>query len=127
MEFGFTLVVLVLLMAWHHDKVSPDWSAMAWLPAYFVLTMGAAAGMGLWLAGFNAHYRDVRQGLPVVIQMGFFSTPVLYPIELVRELVRRRAETLLRSTPVDRESERGALRRLAARLTPEPGTQATAF
>ncbi|MEO0482171.1 MAG: ABC transporter permease [Planctomycetota bacterium] len=99
-EFGFTLVVLVLLMAWHHDKVSPDWQAMAWLPAYFVLTMGAAAGMGLWLAGFNAHYRDVRQGLPVVIQMGFFSTPVLYPIELVRERLPEWAVVLYELNPM---------------------------
>lgn len=84
-ELGFMLVVLAVVMLVHADTVYPDWSMMVWLPAYAVLALGAALGFGLWLAGFNAHYRDVRQALPVMINMWFFSTPVLYPIELVRE------------------------------------------
>ncbi|MEL7472466.1 MAG: ABC transporter permease [Planctomycetota bacterium] len=84
-ELGFMFLVMVGVLAWHHEVVTPNWALLSLLPLYALMAVGAALGFGLWLAGFNAHYRDVRQALPVMINMAFFATPVLYPIELVRE------------------------------------------
>jgi lipopolysaccharide transport system permease protein len=43
----------------------------------------AALGVGIFFAALNVKYRDVRSGLPFLIQLLFFTTPVIYPITLI--------------------------------------------
>lgn len=40
----------------------------------FVLTLGFA----LLVAALNVHYRDTRQILPVILQLGYYVTPIFY-------------------------------------------------
>ena len=57
--------------------------AILWLPAFLLLAVLTALGVGLWLAALNAIYRDVRYVLPFLVQFWMFASPVAYPTSLV--------------------------------------------
>ena len=54
-----------------------------WLPAFLMLAMVAALGVGLWLAALNVEYRDVRYVVPFLVQVWMFATPIAYPSSLL--------------------------------------------
>ena len=55
------------------------------LPVGLVLLMCFSFGMGLLVATLNTFYRDVAHILTVVIQAGYFATPIIYQSEMVPE------------------------------------------
>jgi lipopolysaccharide transport system permease protein len=58
--------------------------AMLWtlIPLLLLATL-LSLGVGLWLAVFNVHYRDVRYIVPFLTQFWMYITPVVYPARLV--------------------------------------------
>lgn len=60
------------------------WSVVL-LPAFVLLAMGTALGVGMLLAASNVRYRDVRYVLPFLTQLWLFATPVAYPSSIVPE------------------------------------------
>ena len=58
------------------------------LPVGLVLLMCFSLGMGLLVATINTFYRDLAHILTVVIQAGYFATPILYQSEMVPERLR---------------------------------------
>ena len=79
-DFGVSFLMLVVLLVYY--RISPTAAAL-WLPAFLVLAILSALGVGLWLAALNAIYRDVRYVLPFLIQFWMFASPVAYPSSLV--------------------------------------------
>ena len=62
----------------------PSLAMVAVLPfALWALIAGLAAG--LWLAYLNVLYRDISIGLPIVTQILFYLSPVVYPSQFVPE------------------------------------------
>ena len=59
---------------------SPSWLL---LPLPILLLIMATSGTGAALASVSVQYRDVKYGVPLVIQLGMFLTPVAYPMSLV--------------------------------------------
>jgi lipopolysaccharide transport system permease protein len=60
------------------------------LPATFPLVLPflglavtAAVGIGVFLAALNVRYRDVQVGVPLLVLLWLFMTPVVYPGSLV--------------------------------------------
>src|SRR5207244_1084404 len=49
------------------------------VPALLVLLLSAALGGGILLAAAVAAYRDFRFVVPFILQVGLFSTPIIYP------------------------------------------------
>jgi lipopolysaccharide transport system permease protein len=47
--------------------------------------MATVLGAGLWLSALNVKYRDIVMLVPFITQVGLFLTPVVYPIDLIRE------------------------------------------
>jgi lipopolysaccharide transport system permease protein len=58
------------------------------LPAFLVLGLAAAAGMGLWFAALTVKYRDFRFVVPFVLQLGLFISPVGFGSGIVSERYR---------------------------------------
>lgn len=54
------------------------------LPAFSLLALATALGVGLWLAALNAHYRDVRYVVPFLTQAWLYATPIAYSSSLVK-------------------------------------------
>jgi lipopolysaccharide transport system permease protein len=39
----------------------------------------------VWFSAINVKYRDVRHGLPFLLQIWLFATPIIYPVSLLPE------------------------------------------
>jgi len=74
------LTVLVGLFAYYHRV--PSWH-IVFLPVFICLAMLVAIGFGLWLSGATVRYRDVVYGLPFLLQIWQYATPVIYPVSFV--------------------------------------------
>jgi lipopolysaccharide transport system permease protein len=81
-DFAVSAGLLVALMLFY--GVIPS-AAIIWLPAFVLLMVVAALGVGFWLSASNVEYRDVRYALPFLNQFWLFVTPVVYPSSLVPE------------------------------------------
>ena len=55
------------------------------LPAFILLAMLTALGVGLWTSALNALYRDVASIVPFSVQFWMLASPVAYPSSLVPE------------------------------------------
>jgi lipopolysaccharide transport system permease protein len=81
-DFVIAFAILLLMMAWY--GIAPT-SHVVWLPAFLVLAVVTALGVGLWLSALNVQFRDVRYVVPFVVQFWLFLTPIAYPSSLLSE------------------------------------------
>ena len=80
----FAVAFAILLMMMFYYGIVPTWAVLA-LPAFILLAVMTALGVGLWLSALNVKYRDVRYTINFLIQFWLFATPVAYPSSLVPE------------------------------------------
>jgi lipopolysaccharide transport system permease protein len=81
-DFAVAFVILLGMMLYY--GIVPSW-AMLTLPAFILLAIMTALGVGLWLSALNVQYRDVRYTINFLIQFWMFATPVAYPSSIVPE------------------------------------------
>jgi lipopolysaccharide transport system permease protein len=81
-DFTISAGLLIALMLFY--GITPG-AAIIWLPAFVLLMVVAALGVGFWLSALNVEYRDVRYALPFLNQFWLFVTPVVYSSSLVPE------------------------------------------
>jgi len=81
-DFVIAFVVLLGMMVWF--RIVPTWNVV-WLPAFLLLALVTALGVGLWLSALNVEYRDVRYVVPFLTQFWLFATPIAYPSSLLEE------------------------------------------
>lgn len=74
-----TAILVIVSLAYGN---APTSTLLAVAPL-FLLSMTAALGVGLWLAGLCGIYRDVRYVVPFLLQIWFFISPIVYPSSLV--------------------------------------------
>src|SRR5882672_3153065 len=82
LDFAISFVVFAAMMIYY--RIVPT-KAVIWLPAFTLLAILTALGVGLWLSALNALYRDVRYVVPFLVQFWMFASPVVYPSSLVSE------------------------------------------
>ncbi|HTC63545.1 MAG TPA: ABC transporter permease [Candidatus Saccharimonadales bacterium] len=82
LDFSISFGVFLIMMAYY--RIAPM-SSVIWLPAFLLLAVFTALGVGLWLSALNALYRDVRYVVPFLVQFWMFASPVAYPSSLVPE------------------------------------------
>lgn len=58
-------------------------AAAIWVPVLLTIQLAFTAGLTLALAAIVVYLRDVRQLLPMVLQLGLFATPVGYGLEVI--------------------------------------------
>ena len=80
LDFAIAFLLLVGMAVYYRVTPGP-W--LAFLPLFLLLAVLTALGAGLWLAGLNALYRDVRYVVPFLVQFWLFASPVAYPSSLV--------------------------------------------
>lgn len=81
-DFGIALLVLFVMLLYYHIPIIPQVLA---LPAFMMLGITSALGVGLWASALNIRHRDVGHAIPFVTQLWFFVTPVAYPSSLIPE------------------------------------------
>jgi len=78
-DFGVTTVFLFILMGLYRS--APGWPLVL-APAWAILTILFASGIGVVSAGLTVRYRDVNYFVPFALQFLLFASPVGYaPIQ----------------------------------------------
>jgi lipopolysaccharide transport system permease protein len=81
-EFGIAFTVLVGLMIYYRIGMTMN---LLMLPVLVLMTTLLAVGVGMWMSALNVKYRDVRFALPFLIQLWFFSSPIIYPASFLKK------------------------------------------
>ena len=79
-DFAMAFAVLVVMVLFF--GYTPTVNVWA-LPLFVLLAMATALAVSLWLSALNVQYRDVRLLVPILIQLWFFATPIIYPSALI--------------------------------------------
>jgi lipopolysaccharide transport system permease protein len=79
-DFGISFLMFVAMIFYY--RIHCTWAVLL-LPAFLLLAVLTALGVGLWLSALNAIYRDVRYVVPFLVQFWMFASPVAYPSSLV--------------------------------------------
>jgi lipopolysaccharide transport system permease protein len=81
-DFGISFLILLGLMVWFN--VSPTiWVLM--IPAFILLMMLTAAGIGMWLTALSIQYRDIQYGSTFFVQLLMYASPVIYATSTIPE------------------------------------------
>lgn len=57
--------------------------AMLWLIPLTFIVVVFALGIGLTLGVMNVFLRDIGQGIPIILQVWFWFTPIVYPANII--------------------------------------------
>lgn len=77
-------VLVVLFLA---ERVAPK-PQTAWLPLLLAIEVAFALGAALALSALLVHVRDLVQVMPLVVQIGLFANPVIWPFSRVPAYLR---------------------------------------
>lgn len=69
--------ILLFFLCWVHGGI--PWTAVL-LPVVVVPVVLLALGLGWLLSSLGVYFRDIGQGIGIVMQVLLFATPVFYPI-----------------------------------------------
>ncbi len=78
-------LLLVLLLLVHDQSLS---ASALWLPLVFAVQLLFTIGLSLPLAALNLFFHDVRFLVGVGLNLWFFLTPVMYPVDVVPQSYR---------------------------------------
>jgi ABC-type polysaccharide/polyol phosphate export permease len=79
------LIPLGLLMLFTETVPQPT---SVYVPLLVVIQLAFVLGVSMALSAIIVFFRDLRHGLPIILQLGLFATPVAYGIEAVPERYR---------------------------------------
>jgi lipopolysaccharide transport system permease protein len=77
-DFAIGFVLLLIVLPFYGLIPGP---AILLVPAFLLLAIVTALGVGIWLAALTARYRDFRYVLPFMVQFWFFASPIAYSSE----------------------------------------------
>ncbi len=78
--FLFVAMMSVFIVLGHQFSLT-----MFWLIPLVILVAGFGLGLGLILGVLNVFIRDVGQFVPIMLQFGFWFTPIIYPVTIIPE------------------------------------------
>ena len=81
-ELGISFLILAGLMVWYGMLPS---IYILWVPLIIIYTVLAALTVAFAGAAINVYYRDVGQALPVLLSLLMYASPVIYPLQLVKD------------------------------------------
>lgn len=79
----FIAILIIFVLVGHVPGIS-----IFWLPLLTLSTVALAVGIGLILGIFNVFVRDVGQVVPIILQILFWFTPIVYPLSIIPESYR---------------------------------------
>jgi lipopolysaccharide transport system permease protein len=81
-ELGISFLILAGLMVWYHFVPG---IYIFWVPFIILYTILAALSIAFVGAAINVYYRDVGTALPVLLSLLMYASPVIYPLQLVKD------------------------------------------
>ena len=81
-ELAINALILAALMGWY-GMVPTVY--ILWAPVFIFYTVLAALSVAFVGAAINVYYRDMGQALPVLLSLMMYASPVIYPLQLVKD------------------------------------------
>lgn len=82
-DFLMGLVIFIIICFYYRQPVS--WQALLLFPAGLLVVIVAAFGAGTFLAALNIRYRDFRYTVPFLLQVLFFASQIIYPLQSIQQ------------------------------------------
>lgn len=76
-------IVLVVLFA--ISTLAPPVTAFLWLPLLLGVLVAFTVGVTLTVSATIVYFRDLRQAIPLLLQLGLFATPIAYGMDVIPE------------------------------------------
>ncbi len=76
----FIAIVIVFALLGHVPG-----KEIIWLPLLMLATTALGLGVGLILGILNVFVRDIAQVVPIILQLLFWFTPIIYPLAIIPE------------------------------------------
>jgi len=80
-HFILSIPVLILLLAVSGEHPNATW--IVGVPFLVVLQLAMLMGMVMLLASVDVFFRDLEHLMEVFLQLLFYTTPILYPLDIV--------------------------------------------
>ena len=80
-ELAINFVILACFMAWY--GILPGVYAL-WVPVLVLYTVLLSLTIAFAGSALNVYYRDVATALPVLLSLMMYLSPVIYPLQLVK-------------------------------------------
>ncbi|MBW1894301.1 MAG: ABC transporter permease [Deltaproteobacteria bacterium] len=77
-DFVISFILFLILMGAYGFV---PFKAIIFFPFFLAMGLGITLGLGLFLSALCARYHDIKYGVPFLIQMWFWVTPVAYGLE----------------------------------------------
>ena len=84
-DYGVAMSIILLMMAYY--KFVPNIKIII-VPLVVFTTFILASGISYWISSICVKYRDIKFILPFFIQLLMFTSPVIYPSNIVSEKYR---------------------------------------
>lgn len=79
-NLGLNLIVVAIFLVFNKVDITPY---ILWLPLILVEIYIFSLGLSLFLAAAFVKYRDINYIWEVIMQAGFYLTPILYPLTMI--------------------------------------------
>jgi len=84
-ESAFGLIILIIFVAF---RIGTLHETLALLPLVWLPQLLFTAGLAYLTASLTVFFRDIPQTLAVILNLWFYLTPIVYPIDVVPAAVR---------------------------------------
>jgi lipopolysaccharide transport system permease protein len=85
-HFLLGLPILAVLLLYYQRPLDP--LELLWFPPIVVVQFFFTTGLALLLAALTVHFRDIKDILGNLLTLWFFSTPIIYPMQMAPENYR---------------------------------------
>jgi ABC-2 type transport system permease protein/lipopolysaccharide transport system permease protein len=75
--------VLMLVLVFVIYTFAPPLWALPWIPVLLAVLVAFSVGVTLFVSAAVVYFRDLRQAIPLMLQLGLFATPVAYGMDLI--------------------------------------------
>ena len=86
--FTLLLNLIVFCVFFIFSKAAPTWTIWLFL-FYMIQLIFLSFSISLILSSFYLKYRDLTHLWSVILQIGFWLTPIIYPISIIPEKIRQ--------------------------------------
>ena len=83
--FDFIMGLLIFIILCFFYKQPVELSAILFFPAGIIILIISAFGAGTFLSALNVKYRDFRYTIPFMLQVLFFASQIIYPLQSIQQ------------------------------------------
>lgn len=80
---AMVIFIVYILVYWIFFNGSPMQLTFLWLPIIVIMQVFLVGGLAMFVCSINAFFEDTKYILQALLNIGFYLTPIMYPVELV--------------------------------------------